>query len=176
MSSTQQNFNCNTKLDLPYPPVQVENGCKEYAYAMLSNIGSDNSEMSAISLYFYNSVILNPDYAEFAQCFHKVSIVEMHHLNIFATLAHQMGLDPRLWNVSNHHRRYWTPAYNRYPRQIQEVIENAIQGEMAAIQKYTRQAGMIKDANIVENLNRIILDERHHIEIFNAMLAKINEK
>ena len=173
MSSKPNQSECSATLDLPYPPVQVENGCKEYAYAMLSNIGSDNSEMSAVSLYFYNSVILNPDHGELARCFHSISIVEMRHLNIFATLAHQMGLDPRLWNVSNHNRRYWTPAYNRYPRKMQELLENAIKGEMATIQKYTRQAEMIKDANIVENLNRIILDERHHIELFNTMLAKI---
>ena len=173
MSSKPNQSEYSATLELPYPPVQVENGCKEYAYAMLSNIGSDNSEMSAVSLYFYNSVILNPDHGEFARCFHSISIVEMHHLTIFANLAHQMGLDPRLWNVSNHNRRYWTPAYNRYPRKIQELLENAIKSELAAIQKYTRQAEMIKDANIVENLNRIILDERHHIELFNTMLTKI---
>ena len=71
---------------------------RDSAYAMLSNVGSNNSEMTAVSLYFYNSVILNPVYADFAQCFHKISIVEMHHLHIFASLSFQMGLDPRLWS------------------------------------------------------------------------------
>lgn len=169
------NYNeCKVTIELPYPPIQPETCKPEYAQAMLSNIGSDNSEMSAVSLYFYNSVILNPHYAKFAQSFHKISIVEMHHLDIFASLAYKMGLDPRLWSIQNQNKCYWTPAYNCYPRRIQEVIENAIKGERAAIQKYTRQMQTIQDANIVENLKRIILDEENHIEIFNSMLAQVD--
>lgn len=173
MNPNKSNNDCNVKLDTPYPPVQAKNKCKEYAYAMLSNIGSSNSEMSAISLYFYNSVILDNEYADFAKCFHSISIVEMHHLDIFAKLAYQMGLDPRLWSLKNNKKFYWTPSYNCYPKEIRKVIENSINGEKDAIKKYTSQAKIIKDANIVENLERIIIDEKHHIEIFDTMLEKI---
>ena len=176
MNSNQnqkQTDECSVTVNLPYPPVRAENRSMEYATAMLSNVGSSNSEMSAVCLYFYNSVILNPEYADFAKCFHKISIVEMHHLDIFATLAYQMGLDPRLWCVERRGTTYWTPAYDRYPRSIKEVIENSIQGELAAINKYERQAEAIRDANIVDNLHRIILDERHHVEIFYDMLSKL---
>lgn len=171
--SQHHNHECKVTIDLPYPPIQTESRRRDYAYAMLSNIGSNHSEMTAVSLYFYNSVIVNPDYADFAQCFHKISIVEMHHLDIFASLASQMGLDPRLWSMENQGMCYWTPAYNSYPRKIREVIENSIQGEEATIQKYTRQAETICDTNIVKILKRIILDEKHHIEIFQAMLEQV---
>ena len=97
---TNQNGKFSVDLDLPYPPVQPETHRKEYAYAMLSNVGSDNSEMSAVSLYFYNSILLSPQHAAFARCFHQISIVEMHHLDIFASFAHQMGLDPRQHSLS----------------------------------------------------------------------------
>ena len=164
---------CPVTLNLPYPPVQPESCRPEYAYAMLSNVGSDNSEMSAVCLYFYNSVLLTQEFPNFAGLFHQISIVEMHHLDIFASFAFQMGLDPRLWSMKNRHMSYWTPAYNRYPRIIRMVIENSIRGEIATIDKYTRQAESIKDANIVENLNRIILDEQHHIKLFQTMLEQI---
>lgn len=173
MNDSQNPNDCSVALDLPYPPVQAECRSTEYANAMLSNIGSDNSEISAVSLYFYNSVILKTEYAEFAHCFHSISIAEMHHLDIFASLAWQMGLDPRLWYLKNNRTYYWTPAYNYYPQKICDVIENAIRGEQAAIQKYTRQAAVIKDSNVVENLNRIILDEQHHIKIFRSMMEKL---
>ena len=39
-----------------YPPVKVCEKNPRYAMAMLSNIGACNSEMSAVSLYFYNSM------------------------------------------------------------------------------------------------------------------------
>lgn len=169
-SSTEE---CPVTLSLPYPPIQPESCSREYAHAMLSNVGSDNSEMSAVSLYFYNSVLLTKEFPNFSGLFHQISIVEMHHLDIFASFACQMGLDPRLWSGNGRNMRYWTPAYNRYPRVIRSVIENSIKGELAAIDKYSRQAKWIRDANIVENLNRIILDEQHHIKLFHMMLEQI---
>ena len=174
-SNPKQQNPYKVTLDLPYPPVRPETLRREYAYAMLSNIGSRNSEMSAISLYFYNSIIRHPDYASYARCFHEISIVEMHHLDIFAAFAFQMGLDPRLWSINRQRNcvSYWSPSYNQYPKGIREVVENARKGEEAAIQKYTRQAEIICDKNIADNLNRIILDEKHHIEIFDMMLAEI---
>ncbi len=168
-------FTCNISVNLPYPAIQPECHNPEYAYAMLSNVGSSNSEMTAVSLYFYNSVILNPIYADFAMCFHKISIVEMHHLDMFAELTYKMGVDPRLWSVQNRKKTYWTPAYNHYPREVTEVIINSIKGEEAAIQKYRYQADTIRDSNIVNILHRIILDEERHIEIFNSMLHCISK-
>lgn len=174
MDTEHSNNGCNVHLDFPYPTVRAETNRLDYAYAMLSNIGSANSEMSAVSLYFYNSVILNSEYAQFAKCFHDISIVEMHHLDIFATLSYQMGLDPRLWSLKNNCNCYWSPSYNNYPKKIREAIENSIKGEEAAIRKYIAQSESICDANIVENLERIILDEEHHIELFYNMLSQIN--
>lgn len=168
-------FTCNTSVNLPYPAVQPESKNPEYARAMLSNVGSCNSEMTAVSLYFYNSVILGSSYADIAKCFHEISIVEMHHLDMFADLAYKMGADPRLWTEQNRKKSYWTPAYNKYPRKIRDVIINSIKGEEAAIQKYNCQAGTIQDANIVSILRRIIMDEERHIEIFNNMLQYISQ-
>ncbi len=164
------NFYCNPTVNLPYPAIQPESRNCEYAREMLSNVGGSNSEMTAVSLYFYNSVILDPCYSSFAKCFHDISIVEMHHMDMFADLAYNMGEDPRLWSRRNHKMTYWTPAYNKYPREICDVIMNSIDGERAAIKKYRGQADFIKDANIVSILNRIILDEERHIKVFENML------
>ena len=168
------NFTCNISVNLPYPEIQPESQNPQYALAMLSNVGSSNSEMTAVSLYFYNSVILNPLYVNFAKCFHEISIVEMHHLNIFADLAFKMGADPRLWSVQNRRKAYWTPAYNQYPQEIRSMIINSVKGEEAAIRKYRSQANVIRDVNIKSILERIILDEERHIEIFNNMLSLIS--
>lgn len=82
-----------------YPPVKVCEKNPRYAMAMLSNIGACNSEMSAVSLYFYNSLIANGKYEEIGKTFHKISMVEMHHMNIYGQLAQKLGADPRLWSV-----------------------------------------------------------------------------
>lgn len=173
IEQSRRNPEFNINIDLPYPPVHTENRNLEYAYELLSNIGSDHSEMSTLSLYFYNSVILNPEYSEISQCYHKISIVEMHHLNIFATLCYQMGLNPRLWSMKNNKRYYWSPEYNNYSMKIKEIMENSIKEETSTIQKYTKQAEYIQDADIKKILERIIIDEQHHVDILQKMMKTI---
>ncbi|MEA5040521.1 MAG: ferritin family protein [Clostridiaceae bacterium] len=169
-----EHFICRVPVDLPYPQVWTASRNPAYARAMLSNVGSNVSEMTAVSLYFYDSVILNPMYADFARCFEQIGIVEMHHLEMFAELAFQMGGDPRLWSVQNGQMVYWTPAYGTYHQEVKKVICRAINGEKAAVRKYRRQAETIQDTEIVAVLKRIILDEEHHIEIFTQMLTQIS--
>lgn len=161
-------------VELPYPPIHPGSRNPEYAYAILSNVGSGHSEMSTISLYFYNSIVLIPAYEELAHCFQKISMVEMHHLHIFAEIASCMGLEPRLWSANRGRPAYWSPAYNRYFKTPLEIIKNAIYGEQNAIEKYTRQAERIQDENIVENLERIILDEELHVQLLQEMLEQIH--
>ncbi len=171
---TNQNGKFSVDLDLPYPPVQPETHRKEYAYAMLSNVGSDNSEMSAVSLYFYNSILLPP-----ARGVRPVLSPDQHcgdapsgHLRL---LRPPDGAGPPPVERPGGRSHYWTPAYNRYPQQLPALLQNAIQGELAAIGKYRRQAETIQDANIVANLQRIIQDEEHHVRLFRSMLAEVAE-
>lgn len=157
--------------DLPYPPVCADELNCLYAREMLSNIGGSNSEMSAVSLYFYNNLI-TAEYPEVSMIFHKISIVEMHHMEIFGTLARQLGENPRLWAARGNRKIYWTPAYNKYPMHIHDLLCNALEGEEAAIAKYRRQLKCICNENIQENLKRIIVDEELHVSIFKELLQE----
>lgn len=157
----------------PYPPLKVERPNPCYAGEILSNIGACNSEMSAVSLYIYNSTILTDMNEEFSQIFHKISMVEMRHLDIFSRLSHMLGADPRLWTCSGKRPCYWSPACNHYPQQLKSLLCNALSGEQDAILKYRRQANQICDAYVVDMLNRIILDEQVHVQIFREMIADV---
>lgn len=157
---------------LPYPPVQVEGPNPVYACEMLSNIGDVVSEMSDVARYFYISVVARDQYSAIAVCFHHISIVEMHHLDIFAELAYELGADPRLWSGRNR-KCWWSPSYIKYPKDIRGLIAESIEAEKAAIEKYSRQARTIQDPNIVAILNRIILDEERHIQIFTNMYHQL---
>ena len=151
--------------ETPYPPVQAEMQNPAYAKAMLDNIGGNTSEMSAISLYIYNHLITG-SHKDIAEVFKKVSIVEMRHLDIFGKLALQLGEDPKLWTQHGCKKVYWSPCYNQYPKDLPSLMYNVINGEKAAISKYQHQITYIRDENIIANLQRIILDERIHVEIF----------
>lgn len=157
----------------PYPPVKIERQNPVYAREMLSNIGACNSEMSAVSLYIYNSTILKQNNPDFSQIFHKIAIVEMHHLDIFSQLAYMLGADPRLWTCDTSRPCYWSPACNHYPTNPELLLQNALRGEQDTILKYREQTNRICDAFIADLLNRIILDEQIHVEIYRKMLCEI---
>ena len=137
----------------PYPSIDNLDMNIAYGQILLSNIGGLQCEMNAVSLYFYNHVILEQLWPELSQAMHKISIVEMHHLEIFAKMCCHLGVDPRLWDCQNDFLEYWSPGYNVYPRQINTMLENAI---------------------IQDVLNRIIKDEQLHVQILESFLYEYN--
>jgi len=163
---------CNYKVDLPYPPVRVDGPNPAYACEMLSDMAEVVSEMSDVSRYFYIAVVTKAQYSLISACFHHISIVEMHHLNMFAELARLLGADPRLWS-GRARKQWWSPSFIGYPRELRALIAESIKAEKAAISKYSRQAKIIRDMNIVAILNRIILDEERHLQIFSEMYRQV---
>lgn len=155
----------------PYPPVCIDEVNKLYGRMMLDNMGGQNSEMTAVSLYLYNNLLLLDD-EHLSFTFHKISIVEMHHLEIFGQIARLMGENPRLWTYRGNQMFYWSPGFNSYPMEIKPLLVNAINHERQAIQKYRAQCAKIQDENIVRCLERIIMDEELHIEIFESLYKK----
>lgn len=153
----------------PYPPIDCSIKNSMYARIMLDNMAGNRSEMSAISLYTYNQLITD-EHKEIAEMFHKISIVEMHHLYIFGTLAKQLGADPRLWTSRHNRAVYWSPGFNQYPKALPQLIEHSLQEERFAVEKYTKQLNVIKDEVIIRNLKRIILDEELHVNILENYL------
>lgn len=163
---------CNYKLNLPYPSIKVDGPNSIYANEMLSNMAEVVSEMSDVSRYFYVSVIAKEKNSWISTCFHHISIVEMHHLNIFAELALLLGADPRLWSGLTH-KRWWSPSFIYYSHDLRELVAESIKAEKDAITKYSRQAKTIKDSNIIAILHRIILDEQHHLQIFQEIYQQL---
>lgn len=164
---------CNhTTADLPYPPLFVDQPNATYARAMLSNMAEVVSEMSDVSRYFYISVMTQQHYSQISACFHRISIVEMRHLNMFAELARLLGADPRLWS-GGESKQWWSPSFIRYPHGLRALIAESIKAEELAISKYSKQANTIGDLHITAVLNRIILDEQQHVEIFKEMYGQL---
>lgn len=167
----KSNSNTSYQAEESYPPIEPKEKNALYANAMLDNVGGMNSEMSAVSLYFYNHIITT-GYDAVSEAFHNISIVEMRHLEIFAGLAAKLGEDPRLWSQRECGKIYWSPSYNQYPLCLCELLKNAFTSEQAAIRKYEHQLTFIKDENIAANLKRIIMDEKIHIKLLKALIEQ----
>lgn len=152
----------------PYPPVKVSEQNQRYGQMMLDNMSGQNSEMSTIGLYIYNNLLII-DNDRLSHIFKEISIVEMHHLHTFGSIARLMGENPRLWTHRGNQMVYWSPSYKSYPMQLGDLLLNSLEGEKRAVQKYRNQCTQIKDMCIVQCLERIIEDELIHIKIFESL-------
>ena len=161
------------KADEVYPPVGVCGRNERYAIAMVGNIGACNSEMSAISMYLYDSIISREINSNLSECFRKISIVEMHHLDIFGQLAMMLGADPRLWSYTGRGPVYWSPSCISYSRELGKVLKIAIKGEQEAISTYREQCGWIKDCKVTANIERILMDEEIHLRILEQLYSEL---
>ena len=155
----------------PYPPVKITERNRLYGQMMLDNMGGQNSEMTAVSLYLYNNLLIDED-EHLSNIFRSISIVEMHHLHIFGQIARLMGEHPRLWTHRKNRMQYWTPAYNNYYVELKPLLQNALNSERDAVRKYQAQCEQIRDIHIVKCLERIIVDEELHIKLLISLLEK----
>lgn len=168
-----QQFNCpEVHLQLPYPPTAVQQPNPAYARMMLDNMGGDVSEMSAVSLYLYNH-LMTYQIPELDRTFYQVALVEMRHMEIFGTMARDLGADPRLWTQTGDVKTYWTPRYNRYYIELREMLQYTITDEQSFIDKYEYQLGIIEDPLIDAMLQRILADEYRHLEIFTCIYQQL---
>lgn len=163
------------RVEAPYPEVRAAGRNPRYAELMLQNMAGSNSEMTAVGLYAYDHLITT-DWPEIAELFHRVSIVEMHHLKIFGTLARQLGADPRLWCRQGGRQTWWTPAYLQYSPRLGPLLQIALREEEATARMYKNQARCVHDANIAANLERIAQDERLHAELFRHLLEGYRQR
>lgn len=146
----------------PYPEVRAERRDRRYAEAMMDNVGGGNSELTAAGLYLYDSWVTEEP-PEVSEALREISAVELHHLEIFATLTRQLGEDPRLWGCYQGRKHWWMPGNLPYQRRLGPLLRMAVREEKASIRKYRAQARWIGDKNVVENLKRVVMDEEKHL-------------
>lgn len=159
---------------LPWPPVQAAGKDPCWAAAMLDNAGGQISEMSAVSLSFFNSLAASA-WQEIADTFRQISQSDMCHLEIFSSLALQLGAEPRLWSrcsPAGGRCRYWTPAYLPYHTDLPRMLAAAIDFKERSRQKYLVQASWIRDENVCGSLQRIAEDEFLHLQALKGLYRK----
>lgn len=155
------------KSTLPYPEIKVERKNTEYAKMLASAYAGNVSEDTAIHLYMYESFVLNNEYSDIME---QIAIVEMHHLEILAKLIYLLGLEPIYKTYDPN--KYFSGDYIKYGKTLNNMLEINIISEEIAIDNYEKLINIIDDKYIKEILNRIILDEKIHLEIFKKIKDK----
>lgn len=159
------------ELNLPYPAIKTEGRNPYFAALLMQDYAGRNSEMTAINQYFYQHLIVTDENRRLAETLECISIVEMHHLHILGELIVLLGGNPQ-FRTDGRRGYYWRGDYVSYTQNIRRFLENNITAERNAISAYKIRYRQITDDGVRKNLERIILDEEHHIELFEHALKE----
>jgi len=159
-------------LPTPYPEVKVQRPNRFYAQLLLEDYAGQVSEMTAINQYFYHYIVFDDKYDDLAELEECLSIIEMMHFEILAKTIRLLGVDPQIYTLTNNKRTYWNAEYVYYGDSICDRIAADIAAEKSAIAQYRKHQQLIKDPFIQDILERIILDEEHHLMLFNQAREK----
>ena len=165
------------KLDIPYPEVRVEEKNDYYADILSLDYAGGVSELTASLLYSYQHFNTFDSNLEFSKIIEEVSIVEMTHLEMLGKTIKLLGKDPiyKSCEALRGDCIMWNSNSVNYTTNLKEMLKVDINSETEAIKTYEHHKKIIDDKYIKNMLDRIILDEKRHLEIFTEMYNKLKK-
>lgn len=155
-----------------YPEPRVVGPNHYYATILLEDYAGIVSEMTAINQYFYHYLTFDKKYEELAELEECIAIIEMYHLELLGKTIQLLGVAPEFRTLTNNHTVYWNASYVYYGQDVCDRLAADIAAEKMAIQNYRLHQQLIGDPYIKELLERIIMDEQHHLQLFTKYAQK----
>ncbi len=161
-------------VDLPYPPVKVNEKNQAYANLLSVDYCGQVSEMSAITQYINNENRLSCEMCPIAKTILGIAIAEMIHLQKLGEMIFLLGGNIDFTaKHQNGKQRMWTPEYLNIPGKAEKMLLAGVESEKAAINQYRMHIKMIKDPDVNAVLERIIKDEEYHIMLLQTLLKEV---
>ena len=156
----------NSKRNIPYPKLMNIRQNINYTKLLYKSYSSADGELTAVLQYIYEHIELKR-YENFSKILLSIAIEEMYHLELIGELIKKLGGKPyfmdkecNMWSANN-------IKYNF--RNVYSMLEYNIESEKKAIKEYEEAIKHTQNKSIQQLLERIILDEKTHLEIFNRL-------
>lgn len=161
-------------MDLPYPPIKVQEKNQAYANLLSVDYCGSVSELTAITQYINNENRMSCENCPLAKTILGIAIAEMIHLQKLGQLMNLLGgCVDYVAKQQNGRKRMWTLEYVNIQGNIGKMLQSDIEAEKAAINQYGMHMKMIKDIHVNAVLARIIKDEEYHILLLQALLKEV---
>lgn len=161
------------RADLPYPPIEGVSENKHYACLVKSAYCGPESEMTAVLQYFYYSCQLKDVFDEGYKDLKYIAIVEMEHMDMLARLVMALGGDACYTVRTSMGESYWNAKIIKCSKTPRQIILESIVSEEAAIDGYMELCRNINDEAVTSVIQRIVMDERCHLDILRQLYKKI---
>ncbi len=163
-------INCKFKADLPYPDTIIKTQSIYEIRLLMPVYGGRESETTAIFNYIFQSYVLKDKYPHIADCLLHIGITEMEHHEMLGRTIAMLGGTPYIGG--NH--SYWQGSYANYAKELKTILQNDIAEEKQAIRDYKDIIHTSKMPEIVMMIERIIEDEKVHIQTLKALLDSLD--
>ena len=142
-----------------------------YADLLSEDYAGIKGELTAITQYSYQHMEKFSSNIEFSKIMEEIAKAEMIHLELLGKTIKLLGKNP-IYSTCEASRGdciMWNSNFVNYSTDLKDMLKIDISSEEAAIKTYTLHKKLIDDKYIKEMLDRIIMDEKRHLEIFNYL-------
>jgi len=155
-----------SKKNIPYPKLMNIRQNIRYANLLYDNFAGEEGELTAVNQYIYEHIELK-QYEGFSKILLSIAKEEMHHLDLIGDLIKRLGKKPY---YINQNQCMWNANNIKYHfNNIYDMLMFNIESEKKAIEGYKEVIKYTQNKSIKDLLERIILDEQTHLEIFNRL-------
>lgn len=158
----------NFASELPYPEIEVNANVAQSKLLMPLYAGV-SSELTAIMTYIFQSYI-SPQYPDIQHAIMGIAKVEMHHHQLLGTTIFKLGGYPIMGA-----RNYWNGSFANYTLNPKKFLEENILAEQNTIRNYERTILNVESDCVKTLLERIIVDEEMHVQIFRDLLKEFDK-
>lgn len=162
------------KADMPYPSLEgIGEDCAALRVISPAYAGR-RSELTAILQYVYQSVLFGEwGNKEASKTLIDVAVTEMHHLEILGSLIAKLGAPPVFTGCPPYPVGYFSASCVNYTKVPKQMICADICAEENAISEYERMLCALRNPRVFEVIQRIIEDERLHLQAFGKLLESL---
>ncbi len=138
----------------------------KYANLLYDNYAGSDGELTAVTQYIYEHIELNR-YESFSKILLSIAIEEMKHLQLIGELIRRLG--KKAYFIDKKQCAWNTENIKYHFNNIYDMLMYNIESEKKAILGYKEAIKYTQNKSIKDLLERIILDEQTHLEIFNRL-------
>lgn len=137
-----------------------------YAKLLYDSFGGKDSELTAVTQYIYEHIELKR-YEEFSKILLSIAIEEMKHLELIGDLIKRLG--GKAYYINSNQCSWNSENVKYHFKNVYDMLNYNIESEKIAIEGYKEAMKYTQNKSIKDLIERIILDEQTHLEIFNRM-------
>lgn len=143
-----------------YPEIITEKKDRYLSRLILVEYAGCESELSSISRYIYQSVILNKVNVKVSETLEEIAIDEIEHFKMLGMIISKLGEKPSLILSNINNKR----VENIKKISVKNIISENILKEYMSIENYKRIINIIDNESIEKYFKQIISEEKQHIK------------